>query len=182
MCRCLACNRTAVALVATGLRRVALKHHVESGLSVVVEWRFHSRQAGTTRKASNPQTGGRRPKKRLLRQVSAPGARGAVADGPSRYWCTYQRRCGNAGPMVLTQGGHPPRATVPRNGGLEGTNPRTGRQYFLNNVGYREFLLDFGGYVSEVARCSGTLVWGLVCRSWFSSAIPFTVSLHSLTF
>ena len=101
-----------VAKCATGLRwlwwpRVRaggrFKHDVESGLSVVVEWRFHSRQAGTTRRATNPQSGGHRPKKRLLRQVSPPGARGTVADGPSRYWCTYQRRCGNAGPEVLTR-------------------------------------------------------------------------------
>ena len=42
-CRCQAFNRTAVALVATGPRQVA------SGLSVVVEWQFHSRQAGTPR-------------------------------------------------------------------------------------------------------------------------------------
>ena len=38
--------------------------------------------------------------------------------------------------MVLTKGGHPPRATVPRNGGLQpqdwrATNPRTGRRIFL---------------------------------------------------
>ena len=67
--------------------------------------------------------------------------------------------------------------------GTAGSNPRTGghqpkdwEALPFNTVGYREFFLDFGGYVSEVARCSGTLVWGLVCRSWFSSAIPFTFS------
>ena len=35
--------------------------------------------AAPPRRATNPQTGGRRPKKRLLRQVSPPGARGTVA-------------------------------------------------------------------------------------------------------
>ena len=80
MCRCQVCNRTAVAPVATGPRRVALwRHNAESRLSVVVEWWFHSRQTGTSRRATNPQTGGRRPKKRFLRQVSPPGARGTVA-------------------------------------------------------------------------------------------------------
>ena len=33
------------------------KYHVESGLSVVVEWRHHSNQAGTPRRATNPQSG-----------------------------------------------------------------------------------------------------------------------------
>ena len=32
----------------------------------------------------------------------------------------------------------------------------------------------FGDYVSEIARCRGTSVWGVVCRSCFSIAIPFT--------
>ena len=114
MCRCQVCNRTAVAMVATGPRRGALFRHVESGLSVVVEWRFHSRQAGTTRRATNPQTGGRRPKKRLLRQVSPPGARGTVASLLVHVPAAL-RECRAHG---LTQGGHPPRATVPRNGGL----------------------------------------------------------------
>ena len=96
----------------------------------MVEWRFHSRQAGSTHRATNPQTGGRRPKKRLLRQVSPPGARGTVADGPSRYWCTYKRRCGNAGPKVLTQGGHargrPSQGTVGSNPGTGGHQPKAG--------------------------------------------------------
>ena len=45
--------------------RWRFKHHVESGLSVVVEWRHHSNQAGNPRRATNPQSGGHRPKKRL---------------------------------------------------------------------------------------------------------------------
>ena len=100
MCRCQVCNRAAVALVATGPRRGALQGHVESGLSVVVEWPYHSERAGTPRRATNPLTGGHRPKKRLLRQVSPPGARGTVADQPRRYWCTYQQHCVSAGSGV----------------------------------------------------------------------------------
>ena len=33
------------------------------------EWQYHSRQAGTPRRATNPKTGGHRPEKRPLRQV-----------------------------------------------------------------------------------------------------------------
>ena len=33
------------------------------------EWQYHSRQAGTIRRATNPKTGGHRPEKRPLRQV-----------------------------------------------------------------------------------------------------------------
>ena len=33
------------------------------------EWLYHSRQAGTPRRATNPKTGGHRPEKRPLRQV-----------------------------------------------------------------------------------------------------------------
>ena len=48
--------------------RWRFKQDVESGLSVVVEWRQHSTQAGTPRgrwsKGTDPRTGGRRPKDR----------------------------------------------------------------------------------------------------------------------
>ena len=37
---------------------------------------------------------------------------------------------------------------------------------FFNTVGTHVFILDFGGYVSEVVRGSGTMVWGLVFRCW----------------
>ena len=153
MCRCQVCNKAAVALVATGPRRGALEGHVESGLSVVVEWRYHSERAGTPRRATNPKTGGHRPKKRLLRQVHPPDARCPMADQPRRYWCTYQQHCGNAGPGVTgarTSGiagmpgphesGQPPAGDRPNERrapslGLEGTNPRTGRPYFLTRSG-----------------------------------------------
>ena len=78
--------------------------------------------------------------------------------------------------------GRPSRGTagsIPRTGGHQ---PKDWQALFFNYVGYREFFLVFADYVSEVARCSGTSVWGVVCRSWFSSAIPFTFSLHSLSF
>ena len=126
---CQVCNWAAVASVATGPHHVVLQHHVESRLSVVVEWRHHSNQAGTPRRATNPQSGGHRPKKRLRRH-------GTMADGPRRHWCAYQRRCGNAGSLVSTHRRAPPagdrpeerRAPTQR---LVGTNPRTGRPYLL---------------------------------------------------
>ena len=129
MCRCQVCNWAVVASVATGLHHVVLQHRVESRLSVVVEWRHHSNQAGTPCRATNPQSGGHRPKKRLRRH-------GTMADGPRRHWCAYQRRCGNAGSLVSTHRRAPPagdrpeerRAPTQR---LVGTNPRTGRSYLL---------------------------------------------------
>ena len=73
---------------------------------MVVEWRHHSNQAGTPRRATNPQSGGHRPKKRLRRH-------GTVADGPRRHWCAYQRRCGNAGSLVSTHRRAPPAGDRP---------------------------------------------------------------------
>ena len=128
---------------------------------MVVEWRFHSRQAGTPRRATNPQTGGRRPKKRLLRQVSPPVARGTVADGPSRYWCTYWRRCGND--KAGTPRGRPSQGTAGSNRRTGGHQPKDWQTLFFNNVSYREFFLDFGGYVSEVARVAVVLWFGAWC-------------------
>ena len=116
---------------------------------MVVEWRYHSERAGTPRRATNPKTGGHRPKKRFLRQVHPPDARCTMADQPRRYWCTYQQHCGNAGPGVTgartsgiagmpgpLESGQPPAGDRPKerrapSPGLEGTNPRTGRRYFL---------------------------------------------------
>ena len=121
----------------------------------------HSDQAGNPRRATNPLIGGHRPKKRLLRQVSPPGSRGTVADGPSRCQCTYQRCFGNAGHMVPTQGGHPSagdrpeerRAPTQR---LEGTNPRTGRRFFFS--------------LSVTASSSWTSA--IACsKSWFPSGL-----------
>ena len=45
----------------------------------------------------------------------------------------------------------------------KGDQPKnwTGRRFLFNTVGTYEFVLDFGGYVSEVVRGSGTMVWGL---------------------
>ena len=54
----------------------------------------------------------------------------------------------------------------------------------FNTVGTYVFILDFGGYVSEVPRGSGTMVWDLVFVFWallawfiafvsFSSATPY---------
>ena len=37
---------------------------------------------------------------------------------------------------------------------------------FFNAVGNHVFILDFGGYVSEVVRGSGTMAWGLVFLYW----------------
>ena len=73
-----------------------------------------------------------------------------------------------------TPRGRPSRGTagsIPRTGGHQ---PKDWQALFFNYVGYREFFLVFSEYVSEVARCSGTSVWGAVCRSCFSVAIPFT--------
>ena len=63
----------------------------------------------------------------------------------------------------------PARATNPRTGGRlsqrpAGTNPRTGEaaDSFFNTVGTHVSILDFGGYVSEVVRGSGTRVGALV--------------------
>ena len=137
MCRCQLCNKTAVASVRAGGR---FKSHVESGLSVVVEWRHHSEQAGTPRRAT----------KRLLRQVQTPDPRGTMADQPRRYWCTYQQHCGNAGSGITgactsgiagMPGPHDPKERKAPTQGLEGTNPtagsnpRTGRRYFLTRSG-----------------------------------------------
>ena len=65
-----------------------------------------------------------------------PGARGTMAVGPRRCWCTYRRRCGNAGTAVSTRrrahpaGDRPEEWRAPTQG-LEGTNPRTGRRHFF---------------------------------------------------
>ena len=160
MCLCQVCNWAAVASVATGPHHVVLQHHVESRLSVVVEWRHHSNQAGTPCRATNPQSGGRRPKKRLRRH-------GTMADGPRRHWCAYQRRCGNAGSLVSTHRRAPPAGDRPEESA--GTNPKTGghqpkdwQALPFHTVGDHEFFLDFGDCVFELARGCGTLVWGLV--------------------
>ena len=65
----------------------------------------------------------------------------------------------------LKTGGHPPaRATNTRTGRT--TDPKTsghqpkdwaGRGYFFDTVGPHVFILDIGGYVSEVARGSGII-------------------------
>ena len=132
-----------MAPVATGPRQVALSHHhVESGLSVVVEWRHHSEQAGTSRKATNPLSGGHRPKKRrwLISHV-VTGAR--------------TKRAGN-----------PSRATVRRNGGLQ---PKDWQALFFHSVGFQESILDFGGYVSEVV-CGSCILVG--CMSVLGAVFP----------
>ena len=77
------------------------------------------------------------------------------------------------------ESGHPPpgdqpqnwRATAPRNGGLQPEN-WTGHHSFLNTVGIHEFILDFGGYMSEVAHGSGTMVQCLVIMFLSFSSAP----------
>ena len=146
-------------------------------LSVVVEWRHHSNQAGTPRRATNPQSGGHRPKKRLRRH-------GTMADGPRRHWCAYQRRCGNAGSLVSTHRRAPPagdrpeerRAPTQR---LVGTNPRTGRPYLLTLSATTSSSLALGKCVSEVVRGSFILVWGYV---GIGRRVPIVLSCCSLRF
>ena len=71
--------------------------------------------------------------------------------------------------VPLKSGGHPRkgdepkdwRATVPTTSGHQ-PKDWAGRGYFLNTVGTHVSILDFGGYVSEVVRGSGTRVGALV--------------------
>ena len=165
--------------------------------------------AGTPRRATNPKTGGHRPKKRLLRQVHPPDARCPMADQPRRYWCTYQQHCGNAGPGVTgarTSGiagmpgphesGQPPAGDRPKERrapslGLEGTNPRTGRPYFLTRSGpttcpnclrlvcpssYGEFYSGLGAWYS----CTYLRTPGFFLLFSFVSASSFCVLETSL--
>ena len=144
---------------------------------------------GHPRRATNPLTGGHRPKKRLLRQVHPPDARGTMADQPRRYWCTYQRHCGDAGAGVTgarTSGiagmpgphesGQPPAGDRPK----ERRAPTRGLAgvIFLNTVGFQESILDFGGYVFEVV-CGSCLLVG--CMSVLGAEF-LSFSLASLRF
>ena len=50
---------------------------------------------------------------------------------------------------------------------------------FFNTLCNDVFILDFGGYVSEVVRGSGTMAWGLVylywtALGWFIACPPFS--------
>ena len=94
---------------------------------------------GSTRDKRAPPAG--RPTHKLAGAVPRNGCydrfprRLRGVQWPSRYWCTYQRCCGNAGPMVLTRrappaGDRPEERRAPTQR-LEGTNPRTGRRYLL---------------------------------------------------
>ena len=72
--------------------------------------------------------------------------------------------------VPLKSGGHPPQGRPTP--GLAGDCPKdqraptqglwAGRGYFFNTVGTHVSILDFGGYVSEVVRGSGTRVGALV--------------------
>ena len=144
---------------------------------MVVEWRFHSRQAGTTRKAANPQTGGRRPKKRLLRQVSPPGARGTVASLLVHVPAAL-RECRAHGPHTrrAPPAGDRPKERRAPSLGLEGTNPRTGRRYFLNKKRLNDLTKLLEDDVSEVVWrvpfwFGGLVFLCLFIYSWFLSLL-----------
>ena len=119
---------------------------------MVVEWRFHSRQAGTTRRATNPQSGGHRPKK------TAPTTR---CNG---RWATSSLVCVPAALRECRVPGLHGQAGTPRgrpSRGTAGTNPKTGghqpkdwQALPFNTVGDHEFFLAFGKCVSEIVRGS----------------------------
>ena len=128
--------------------------------------------SGHLPRATVQRNGGHQPKKRLLRQVSPPGAQGTVADQPRRYWCTYQQHCVSAGSGVTgartsgiagirTRAGNPPRATVPRNGGLlpetGGHQPKDWQALFFNKKRLNDFTKLLEADVSEVV--CGVLFW-----------------------
>ena len=138
---------------------------------MVVEWRFHSRQAGTTRRATNPQTGGRGPKKRLLRQVSPPGARGTVASllvhVPPGPWSSHKAGTPRGRPSQGTAG------SIPRTGGHQ---PKDWQALFFNKKRLNDLtkLLEAG--VSEVVcgvlfRFGGLVFLCLFIYSWFLSLL-----------
>ena len=138
MCRCQVCNKTAVASVATGPRwEGAFFATLRAGFSWWSSGGATRNRRAPPRRATNPLTGRHRAKNRLLRQVHPPDARGTMADQPRRYWCTYQRHCGNAGAARVraTARGRRPKERRAPTQGLEGTNPRTARRYFLTRVG-----------------------------------------------
>ena len=90
-----------------------------------------------------------------VRLTSCRGSRVAVALEPRRYWCAYQRHCGNVGAMVsthkrATSHGRPTQETA-------GTNPRTGRRYFLTQPA----TTSSSNYMSK-------LVWYFYFRAWYS--------------
>ena len=138
---------------------------------MAVEWRHHSNQAGTPRRATNPQSGGHRPKKRLRRH-------GTMADGPRRHWCTYQRRCGNAGSLVSTHRRAPPAGERPEERRVP-TQPKDWQALLFNTVGDQEFFLAFGKCVSEVVRGSFILVWVYV---GIGHRVPIVLSCSALRF
>ena len=114
-----------------------------------------------------------------------------MVDQPRRYWCTYWRHCGNAGSGVIgarTSGnaGMP----GPQESGqpLAGDRPKERQAptqglagvIFLNNVGFQESILDFGGYLSEVVFGSCVLVGcmsvlGVVFLSFYLASLRFSL-------
>ena len=60
----------------------------------------------------------------------------------------------SGGPLATS--GHPPRATVPRNGGHQ---PKDWQAIFFITVGNHELFLDFGDCVSEVVRSFWLGAW-----------------------
>ena len=97
-----------------------------------------------------------------------------------RYWCTYQRRCGNAGPMVFTQGGHPrgrpsqgTAGSILRTGGHQ---PKDWQALFFNKKRLNELTKLLEADVSEVVCgvlfwCGGLVFLCLFIYSWFLSLL-----------
>ena len=171
MCRCEMCNRTAVTSGVTGgviqaysCERELRDHSVSSGSfggnrsnSFLPAW-LHDRTRSGQRARWRCKLASGSLHSWQHRKLG-PGH--APASG-SRHCRQHRKPC-----RGLRRAGTSRRATNPRIGGRltpgpAGTNPRTGQaSVFFYTVCTHEFILDFGGYVSEVVRGSGLLCGGV---------------------